>query len=554
MVLSTDRPAANPWGGEDSQKLVIAEMLRLFRGDSRRVMQQLKTGAYGILHTGPLKPDDLRRHLQGDVSVSIYLLNENRCCAVLCFDIDIPKIEIPDNSQLREQKKRSEFLPVVARLIDRLRTAYNIPESSILLEDTGGRGYHVWLFLEEPRPADLVVTFAREIQSATEIETLEIFPPSATHGPTGFSKSNVRLPLGFHRKYPASRSAFLDLQTFNQVPLQEVGPYLQRIKYVTLEALNESRAIHAGRVHKILSRLDDTSLASSGPLKKPQIVAELGDTLNLCPALSGLAAKARRDGHLLHHERVALAIILNSCSDGEAQLHKILRYCGDYSREESQKHYKSLSAYYPISCRSLQGSKYGVCHGWCSSRLESAAAEGLSPTPLWFSRLKVPTTDIRLDGYNGSLVEPIASIENLHHAWLQALAQARERDVFEDILAFKAFDDHLWAHLSVLREELLAGKYRHQAFRTLPVPKKKGDTQNTRPMCWGNPWDSVVMLALLNVIGPAIDSTFHPNALGNRLVHGPKSDPPRPKGGASPALLVVAPEPVNNFETLTVGI
>ena len=147
-----------------------------------------------------------------------------------------------------------------------------------------------------------------------------------------------------------------------------------------------------------------------------------------------------------------------------------------------------------------------------------------SPTPLWFSRLSIPTTDIQLDGYTGSLLDRIASIQNLHHAWFQALTQARERDVFEDVLAFKAFGNRLWAHLNVLREELLAGKYHHQPFRILPVPKKKGDPQNTRPMSWANPWDSVAMLAVLNVIGPAIDSTFHPHALGNRLVHGPKSD------------------------------
>ena len=48
---------------------VVAEMLRLFRGDKRRVMRQREQG-YRVLHAGPITKTDLTKHLQGHVSLA----------------------------------------------------------------------------------------------------------------------------------------------------------------------------------------------------------------------------------------------------------------------------------------------------------------------------------------------------------------------------------------------------------------------------------------------------------------------------------------------------
>src|SRR4030042_6695845 len=124
-------------------KSIITEMLRLFRGDTRRVMQQRSSGDYGVLHSGSLTSEDLRRHILGNVSVSIYLLDENSQCSTICFDVDIPKIKIPENDDERQEKKKSEFLPVIIRIIDHIKSIYNVSDDLFLLEDTGGRGYHL---------------------------------------------------------------------------------------------------------------------------------------------------------------------------------------------------------------------------------------------------------------------------------------------------------------------------------------------------------------------------------------------------------------------------
>ena len=508
----------------DLEERIVTEMLRLFRGDNRRVMQQRSTGGYGVLHSGPLSTEDLKQHLRGDVSVSIYLLDENGLCATLCFDIDIPKIKIPESAIEREKKKRAEFLPIVTQIVRHIQSTYSVPDEVFLLEDTGGRGYHVWLFFKEPQPADSVIMLAHEVKRSVGAESIESFPPSPKHGPSGYSKSNVRLPLGLHRKYPGTYSVFLDLRSYEKIPVSETLTHLRKVKFVSADILDMAGTLVTKQAEVTLSEAPKEPIEVHKKVRRRGYIANVGEMLSLCPALSGLVVKAQRDGHLDHHERIALALTLMHCSDGEERLHKIMSYCSDYSVDETQRHINSLEGYYPISCRRLQGIGYDVCSGWCCPQLKKAAEKGHSPTPLWFSRLIEPRENIKTDGSKRTLIERIASIDNLHQAWKQARVQARERDIFEDVSAYQAFEEHLWANLHVLRADLLSGIWQQQPFRVVRVPKTKADLSNARPMCWATPWDSIVALAVLNVIGPPIDSTFHKNSLGNRLARGPKAD------------------------------
>jgi len=452
------------------------------------------------------------------------LLDENGLCATLCFDIDIPKIDIPESSIEREQKKRSDFLPMVKQIVSHIQSTYGIPDEAFLLEDTGGRGYHVWLFFKEPQPADSVIMFAHEVKRSVTAESIEIFPPNPKHGPSGFSKSNVRLPLGIHRKYPGTHGVFLDLKSYEEIPVTGTLARLREVKFVSADILDMARASVTKQAEVTLAEAPKAPIEIDKKAGGRGYIANVGQMLSLCPALSGLVAEAQREGHLDHHKRIALALTLIHCSDGEGRLHRVMSYCSDYSIDETQRHIDSLKGYYPISCHRLQGIEYDVCPGWCCPQLKEAVEKGRSPTPLWFSRLGEPREKIRTDGSRRTLIERIAAIDNLHQAWKQARTQTRERDIFEDILAYQAFEEHIRANLHVLRAELLEGTWRHQPLRVVQVPKTKADLSNGRPMCWATPWDSIVDLAVLNVIGPPIDSTFHRDSLGNRLARGPKAD------------------------------
>lgn len=524
-----DSQIADPPDGHVVSEQIVSEMLRLFRGDNRRVMHQKPDGTYGPLHLGPLSTQDLQRHLRGEVSVSIYLLDAECKCSTLCFDVDIPKVEIPRAPTEREQKKRQEFLPIALGIIEHIISTYNVPQEAFLLEDTGGRGYHVWMFFAEAQPGDEVVSFAHRVRRYVNMESIEVFPPNWQHGPSGFSKSNVRLPLGVHRKYSGKRSTVIDPRTRQAVPFAEIARVLREVSFVSPTVLEHSRLASISEIDKGAAEL----ASSGGPTQDISRVwtypsdpqeEHLECAVQLCPALARLISKARCDGHLKHHERVALALTVAHHKDGPRYLHEILRNCADYSPDKTQAQIDSLLRYRPISCRTLQSPKYAVCGGWCRPKMKELADKGRYPTPLSLLQKRADLQDKGTDASDELLIDEVASMENLLRAWQQARTQAKERDIFEDVLAYQAFEDHLEANLHILRMEILSGCWEHRPFRLVLVPKSSEEPDNVRPMCLSSPWDSIVACAVLNVIGPTIDSTFHENSLGNRLVHGPASE------------------------------
>jgi len=502
---------------------VAAEMRRLFRGDSRRVMQQFQD-RYGVLHEGPLSEQDLALHLQGRVSVACFLLDENAQCATICLDVDIPKVDIPPDASEREELKRAKFLPVVERIMQYLESDYSVSRSAILLEDTGGRGYHVWLFFQDAQPASRAVAFARDVKAHVGIDSVEVFPAAARRGKAGYSKSLVRLPLGVHQAYAGSRSTLLASADLARVSAEDAALHLRHVHYIPPSVLDTAERKTAARTvprtrprGEGIDRTEGTAVTA--------LTASAQSPYLACPAVSALVSKAKQHAHLAHHERVALVLTLGRAAEWEPVLTETLRCCSDFSEEKTQYHIASLEGYHPVSCQRLQQSEYGICDGWCSEALRVVAEGGRTPTPLWLLTGEwEPTAEEAIPSDADPVLETVASIENLHLAWQQARRQASERDIFEDVQAYAAFEAHLWANLRILRAELLSKRWRHQPFRVLAVPKSADDPTNTRPVCFSGPWDAIVDLAVLNIIGPVIDSTFSGNSLGNRLARGPRAE------------------------------
>jgi len=176
-----------------------------------------------------------------------------------------------------------------------------------------------------------------------------------------------------------------------------------------------------------------------------------------------------------------------------------------------------------ISCQTLQGPKYKICQGWCNTQFAKDAEHGKRPNPGWFSQLDIKNEGIATDVIVVSLKEQIASINNLHHAWKQAVQQSKDREIFEDKLAFELFEKDLWNNLEMLRVQLINNEWKHNNFMLLQIPKNK-DENTFRPFVSVSPREAIVELAILNVIGLPIDSMFNKSSLGNRLAISPKMD------------------------------
>lgn len=499
---------------------------RLFKGDNRRVMRQYARN-YGILHDGPINDNDWKGHLSGEISAAIYLLNENAQCATVCFDVDIPKLEIPDSQSEREKLKRDQLLPLVRKISDYLLSVYKLSPENLLVEDTGGRGYHLWLFFEFPQDGLKVVNFLNEVKHGCDMRDLEIFPPGSSFGDTGYSKSLVRLPLGTHRKYNNARSVILKLEDFSLIKQSALETTIGAVRFADPGILVAAEE----RYQKILTSKNLSYVANS---KTPVInenyrqgtegafIGTVGEMTHLCPALNSLSIKAQREHDLSHNERFALAAILKNYRDGEDELHKILSNCHNYDKEKSEYQIKGIQPCM-ISCQTLQGPKYKICEGWCNMQFANDAAQGKHPNPGWLSQLDIQKEGVTADTIAVSLKEQIANISNLHHAWKQAVLQSKDREVFEDKLAFELFEKDLWNNLEMLKLQLLNNDWKHNNFLLLEIPKNKDD--NTfRPFVSVSPREAIVELAILNVIGPPIDSMFNKSSLGNRLAISPKMD------------------------------
>jgi len=109
--------------------------------------------------------------------------------------------------------------------------------------------------------------------------------------------------------------------------------------------------------------------------------------------------------------------------------------------------------------------------------------------------------------------DQFTSIDNLRKAWIKAKDYASTEHIFYDEFAFNEFTEHIDAKLLSLAFDLNQETYTPKPLRFVSIPK--GDKQ--RKVYFSSPRDTVVMQAILNVIGPIFENLFSPMSFGNRL-------------------------------------
>jgi len=119
-------------------------------------------------------------HLAGKYCLGVFPFTEDGLVKWICLDIDF---------------KRSEFAYRLAKEM--------FSEHSVILEDTGGRGMHIWILLE-PTPLWQVNRLIAKIRSMIAVET---FPKQQTFNSKTVGNF-VRLPLGINFK-TGNRSSFV---------------------------------------------------------------------------------------------------------------------------------------------------------------------------------------------------------------------------------------------------------------------------------------------------------------------------------------------------------
>lgn len=149
--------------------------LFIIRDDCYAVQQEGKNEY--IVVKKPLAPELILGHLDGLVTIGVFQINptDNKV-KWICFDFD---------GELAEEFEKAK------KLFTRLKEAGYNP----LLEFSGRRGYHVWLFIE-PVDASIARKFAKEMAEGIDVD--EIFPKQDKIEAGEFG-GQVKLPLGIHR-------------------------------------------------------------------------------------------------------------------------------------------------------------------------------------------------------------------------------------------------------------------------------------------------------------------------------------------------------------------
>ena len=141
---------------------------------------QYDGGAYKPVYRS-ITIKDIQEHLLGNVTLGAYCIKDNMI-RWACIDID-GKEDGSENEKLLEN----------AEDIYRL-----FPDFLRMLEFSGRRGYHVWIFFDEPVTALYGKTLVKSRLNTVGMNKFEVFPKQVVLSQKGFGNL-VKIPLAKHK-------------------------------------------------------------------------------------------------------------------------------------------------------------------------------------------------------------------------------------------------------------------------------------------------------------------------------------------------------------------
>ncbi len=348
------------------------------RPDDRRV-------GYTPVHE-PLTPAVIRQHLLGSFTVGVYPIRLDQTATWFAIDLDIRNTDLEtarrDHSyatRLREQMRSTG-----TAILQALRELSLDP----LFENSGYKGRHYWVFLQQPQEARVLHHLGRTLLARLQTLlpasfSLEFFPKQARRSGKGLGNL-IKLPLGIHQK-TGYRSVLLDdagrpiadpyqrLRSAERLTQEAFLRLVDRLKVPSgpspgsrLSARTAAEPMEADRPDS--GSPDESADASSEPpspalplwppdAPPPWTEADF-DTdrqvhhlLSRCPVLEALKQQVDRHRQLSHDEQVVLIHTLGHLPSGPQAVNYLIHRCVDYAPEMLMK--SSLKGN-PISCPKIR--------------------------------------------------------------------------------------------------------------------------------------------------------------------------------------------------------
>ncbi len=352
-------------GGADTQTDARIETFLRFFGGRRDLYAEQHSGRHRALWRPvrkPLLPRDVEAHLVGVRTLGQYCLFPDASCSFGVLDLDL----VPDaRAELRHApgEPRPSAHPAMVKALRALRDAALTLGLAPALFDSGGKGAHLWLFLEDRRPARAVRTLLNAVlERAGTLPSelaVELFPRQTTHGPKGLS-SLVKLPLGIHRG-TNRRALMLD---DGLAPVLDADDALGRLRTC------DEAAVDAVVAHRLVP-LPSPELTSPGGAPTPRSEGEVRPSdvaavlravptadalraeeavLGQCAVIAGLVTQAFESSRLSPEEARAIIYTLGLVGP-EATLARRVLAAGKANPAALEAARRGLPS--PMGCRKL---------------------------------------------------------------------------------------------------------------------------------------------------------------------------------------------------------
>lgn len=356
---------------EDNESMLY---LTLFQGREGTYARQWMSPTGESGYTPVREPFTLsvaKNHLIGNLTVGLYQLRIDNTLLFIAFDLDIPKSML--TQVISDKRKWDSAVTMVHKAACAIANTCASLEIPAYIEDSGHKGRHVWIFLDDPVPAKTAKNLARFILSKTEgIPTqiqVEVFPKQTFVKEDGLGNL-IKIPLGIHKK-TGRRSLFLD---GDGKPFPRQLSFLKTVKKYAREALFETLA---SRNDEILQKAEGSD-TDSAPFdlddgkgnhqERKQIIKplhlsrpleeydserdhQLQVLLVRCPVIRHLVEKAKQFRELNNDEAMVLVHSIGHLDKGPDAVNGFLRECP--SADESL-FLKSRLRGNPVSCPKIR--------------------------------------------------------------------------------------------------------------------------------------------------------------------------------------------------------
>ncbi|MDI9631255.1 MAG: CRISPR-associated primase-polymerase type A1 [Acidobacteriota bacterium] len=317
----------------------------------------------------PFTPAVARRHLLGAITVGVYPVRHDGTVLFLAFDLDIARRAISAaRGKVDESRRLRRLVADEALRLGAVLAELGLPA---LLEDSGYKGRHLWLLLNEPIAADtarrLGLLFAQAHGPAARELQIEVFPKQADPG-TGLGNL-IKLPLGLHRRTGRTCSlldgagvSFPDPhRALREHPRLTAGEIVRGIERLEARCGGRSAAPAGGSPARRRGEEPrpgneaepQCEPAAAGPRTWAELEAEpeIARLFSGCPVLHRLARQAESERRLRYAERIVLRHALGHSTAGVAAFNYLVGRCANADRTERLD--TPLSGF-PISCAKIR--------------------------------------------------------------------------------------------------------------------------------------------------------------------------------------------------------